>query len=627
MYLPSNTLLQGGKYKIVSFISSGGFGNTYEAIDVECNKKIAIKEFFMKDSCNREETTNRVIVATKAKEEQVTRMKEKFMKEAHALLNMSHPNIVHVENAFEENATTYYVMDYIEGTSLNDIIKVAGSLSEEKTLDYIMQIADALKYVHSLNRLHLDIKPGNIMIDKNGKAILIDFGASKQYDEVTGENTSTLLGINTTGYAPAEQSYRGFVQFAPSTDIYALGATLYKLLTGITPPDAQMLKDGEVELAPLPSNISESVKKSIKEAMRPLRKDRPQSIDEWVAIFSVQNICQAQSKSTEKEKTLFDSPVSEQIRKDYKSEFYKTYSYELESEAKNGNAAAEFALACCYDEGLGIKENIQLGIYWFEKAGNHGYLDAMVRLGFIYLGTAELYSKYANTNKCIFWYTKAAEQGDEYACFELGRFYKEGKIVKKDIAKAKYWFDKVIKLDGNNKVEAVNELNELIKYNDSKKILFLLLTIIFTEFCLGVVAYDAMEINYHHSNHHSLVTTPSAELRTFRFGGMLASFISLVMVFSIGLKKYSKLGNICILAISCITILLAFQSFNSSILDIARIYYILTLIWVGGTFIYSCTSIKQAFRTPTNIIIIISMMLFSVMWFLFTCIKYGDTIF
>ena len=151
----------------------------------------------------------------------------------------------------------------------------------------------------------------------------------------------------------------------------------------------------------------------------------------------------------------------------------------------------------------------------------------------------------------------------------------------------------------------------------------MLLTIIFTEFCLGVVAYDAMEINYH----HSLVTTPSAELRTFRFGGMLASFISLVMVFSIGLKKYSKLGNICILAISCITILLAFQSFNSSILDIARIYYILTLIWVGGTFIYSCTSIKQAFRTPTNIIIIISMMLFSVMWFLFTCIKYGDTIF
>lgn len=286
MYLQSNTLLQGGKYLIVRFLSNGGFGNTYEAIDVECNKKIAIKEFFMKDSCNREETTNRVIVATKAKEEQVTRMKEKFMKEARVLQNMSHPNIVHVENAFEENATAYYVMDYIEGTSLNDIIKVAGSLSEEKALDYIIQIADALSYVHSKNILHLDIKPGNIMVDKHGKAILIDFGASKQYDEVTGENTSTLLGINTTGYTPAEQSYRGFVQFAPSTDIYALGATLYKLLTGITPPDAQMLKDGEAELAPLPSNISESVKQSIKEAMRPLRKDRPQSIEDFMAMLS-----------------------------------------------------------------------------------------------------------------------------------------------------------------------------------------------------------------------------------------------------------------------------------------------------------------------------------------------------
>lgn len=466
MNLPSGTLLQGGKYRIQRFISSGGFGNTYEAIDVDHNKKVAIKEFFMKDSCNREETTNRVIVATKAKEEQVARMKNKFMKEACALQNMSHPNIVHVENAFEENATAYYVMDYIEGTSLNDIIKVAGSLSETKALDYIMQIAEALRYVHSKNILHLDIKPGNIMVDKNGKAILIDFGASKQYDEVTGENTSTLLGINTTGYAPAEQSYRGFVQFAPSTDIYALGATLYKLLTGITPPDAQMLKDGEAELAPLPSNISESVKKSIKEAMRPLRKDRPQSIEEWVTIFSAQNVCQTQSKSTEKEETIFDSPVSEQTRKDYKSEFYKTYSSELESEAKNGNAAAEYALACCYDEGMGIKENIQLAIYWFEKAGNHGYLDAMVRLGFIYLGTAELYSKYANANKCILWYTKAAELGDDYACFELGRFYKEGKIVKKDIATAKYWFDKVITHGGNYKDDVINELKDLNKKND-----------------------------------------------------------------------------------------------------------------------------------------------------------------
>lgn len=286
MYLSCNTLLQGGKYRIVRFLSNGGFGNTYEAIDVDNNRKIAIKEFFMKDSCNREETTNRVIIATKVKEGQVNRMKEKFMKEACALQNMSHPNIVHVEDAFEENATAYYVMDYIEGTSLNDIIKVAGSLSETKALDYIMQIAEALRYVHSKNILHLDLKPGNIMVDKNGKAILIDFGASKQYDEVTGENTSTLLGINTTGYAPAEQSYRGFVQFAPSTDIYALGATLYKLLTGITPPDAQMLKDGEAELAPLPYGVSASVKSAVKEAMRPLRKDRPQSIEEFVVLLN-----------------------------------------------------------------------------------------------------------------------------------------------------------------------------------------------------------------------------------------------------------------------------------------------------------------------------------------------------
>lgn len=306
MYLKNNTTLQGGKYKIVRHIASGGFGNTYEGELVLIHRRVAIKEFFVKDFCNRDENTARVTVATQSKVELIERLKEKFTKEAAHIWQFNHPNIVRVTDVFEENGTAYYVMDYIDGMSLQAMLKRDGAMSEAKALRYVRQVADALQYVHDQMILHLDLKPGNIMVDKNGKAILIDFGASKQYDEVTGENTSTLLGINTVGYAPAEQSYRGFVQFSASTDIYALGATLYKLLTDITPPDAQMLKDGEVELAPLPSNISASVRNAVKAAMRPLRKNRPQSVGEFLALLNNRPT----TAVPEEEKTVVDEEVT-----------------------------------------------------------------------------------------------------------------------------------------------------------------------------------------------------------------------------------------------------------------------------------------------------------------------------
>lgn len=306
MHLQPNTLLQGGKYKIIRHISSGGFGNTYEGELVLIHRRVAIKEFFVKDFCNRDEETARVTVATQSKVELIERLKEKFTKEAAHIWQFNHPNIVRVTDVFEENGTAYYVMDYIDGMSLQATLKRDGAMNEAKALRYVRQVADALQYVHDQMILHLDLKPGNIMVDKNGKAILIDFGASKQYDEVTGENTSTLMGINTVGYAPAEQSYRGFVQFSASTDIYALGATLYKLLTDITPPDAQMLKDGEVELAPLPSNISASVRNAVKAAMRPLRKNRPQSVGEFLALLNNRPT----TAVPEEEKTVVDEEVT-----------------------------------------------------------------------------------------------------------------------------------------------------------------------------------------------------------------------------------------------------------------------------------------------------------------------------
>jgi len=285
MQLPVNTLLQGGKYKIIRFISSGGFGCTYEAEHVMLEKRMAIKEFFVKDFCNRDDATANVTVGTLSKKGLVDKLRRKFIDEAKALCRLQHQGIVHVSDVFEENGTAYFVMDYIEGQSLSDIVNNNGSIPERKALKYMRQVAEALQYVHAHNRLHLDVKPANIMIDKNDNAVLIDFGASKQYDEQDGENTSTLLG-KTPGYAPLEQMGNDVVKFIPATDIYALGATFYKVLCGITPPSAHLLASGDATVKALSPDISVSTRKAIAAAMALNKKKRPQTIDEFIGILS-----------------------------------------------------------------------------------------------------------------------------------------------------------------------------------------------------------------------------------------------------------------------------------------------------------------------------------------------------
>ncbi len=288
MNLPIGTLLQGGRYEILRYISSGGFGCTYEARDNKFKSKVksvAIKEFFVKDFCNRDPESNSVLVATQSKTELIERLQQKFIEEAEALYDLAHPNIVRVTDKFEENNTAYYVMDYIDGRSLGKLIDEKGPLGEAEAIDYIKQIASALGFVHSHNRLHLDVKPQNIMIDQSGKAVLIDFGVSKQYDEVNGENTSTLLGC-TPGYAPIEQSGNGVSEFYPSTDIYALGATLYKALTGETPlPAHQRASSKRLKELQFPEGISSTTREAVECSMQLYVDNRPQSVAEFLSLL------------------------------------------------------------------------------------------------------------------------------------------------------------------------------------------------------------------------------------------------------------------------------------------------------------------------------------------------------
>ncbi len=239
MQLKQGSLLQGGKYKIEKVLGQGGFGITYLGEQTSLARKVAIQEFFMKELCNRDATTCHVSVGSEGSREMVTRFREKFVKEARNIAKLRHPNIVSVIDVFEENGTAYYVMDYCEGGSLSALLKekYPNGMPEELAMKYIKEIAAALDYVHKRNINHLDVKPANIMLGDMGEAVLIDFGLSKQYDAETGNQTSTTpVGIS-EGYAPMEQYRKGGVgQFSPASDIYSLGATLFKLTTGNPPP-------------------------------------------------------------------------------------------------------------------------------------------------------------------------------------------------------------------------------------------------------------------------------------------------------------------------------------------------------------------------------------------------------
>lgn len=293
--LSTGSTLQNGKYEIAQVLGQGGFGITYLAVHTILGKKVAVKEFFPKDFCNRDIDTSHITLATSGAAELISKLRVKFIKEARNIAKLSHPNIVQIQDIFEENNTAYYLMDYIDGESLGNIIKREGSVSEERALRYIRQVAGAIEYMHSKSMNHLDIKPANIMIRANDDTpVLIDFGTSKQYDS-EGEQTSTMLPGLTHGYAPIEQYKPGGVStFTPQTDIYALGATLYALLTGKKPPHySEILEEGFPSFG---NGISKSTVEGIRHAMEVSKNKRPATICEFLAHFVTHELSNTKAK-------------------------------------------------------------------------------------------------------------------------------------------------------------------------------------------------------------------------------------------------------------------------------------------------------------------------------------------
>lgn len=330
--LQPNSTLQGGKYRIIKKLGQGGFVITYLAENTLLEGKVAIKEFFFKEYCERDNATCHVTIPTSGNREIVERFKQKFIKEAKTIFRLNHPNIVRIYDVFEENDTAYYVMDYIDGESLDDMVKRRGAISEAEALGYVKDAASALEYIHSKNINHLDIKPGNLMRRKeDGRIIVIDFGVAKQYDAVTSKGTTTTLVGISRGYSPAEQYSKNGVQtFSPQSDVYALAATLFKLLTGNTPLESIKIPEYGLPVDELQEkHISRPVISAIAMAMKG-RHDRTQSVAEFVgnlnndATVVIPDPAEAERKRKEaEEKAAKERAEAERKRKETKSKAEK----------------------------------------------------------------------------------------------------------------------------------------------------------------------------------------------------------------------------------------------------------------------------------------------------------------
>lgn len=294
--LKIGTTLHNGKYTIVKLLGQGSFGITYLATtkltmmgklgQMDTTVYVAIKEFFMSEMNSRSKDGSSIEGSNGSL---FSNYRQKFRKEAENLSHLDYPNIVKVLEVFDENNTTYYVMQYIDGESLDDFILRNNGISENKAISILKDIGGAIQYMHSHKMLHLDLKPKNVMLDKEGNSFLIDFGLSKQYSDNGEPESSTTIGAGTPGYAPIEQAnYKQDGSFPTTLDVYALGATFFKMLSGNKPQHAsEVLEEGLDIVALTKKGVSRSTINAVTKAMAPIKKNRYQTITDFLSALNI----------------------------------------------------------------------------------------------------------------------------------------------------------------------------------------------------------------------------------------------------------------------------------------------------------------------------------------------------
>jgi serine/threonine protein kinase len=283
--LPAGTVLR--EWRLEEVLGVGGFGIVYKGRGIYFDELVAIKEYFPSSISERDEDDTVVPIDSDAEEVHALGLK-KFVEEAKLLWNLStptrHPNIVSVRSLFEIHGTAYMVMDFEDGMALSKMLKQGVKFNERSLWDIIRPVAEGLDRAHRVGVLHRDIKPPNILINDDGRPVLIDFGSARFE---AAEATSTKVTFHTPPYAALEQYVKTYPQ-GPWTDIYALGVVLYECVTGQKPPEVlermhggvdERLSDGKR------TGYSKKFLEAIDAAMTIRPQERPQSISEWLDMF------------------------------------------------------------------------------------------------------------------------------------------------------------------------------------------------------------------------------------------------------------------------------------------------------------------------------------------------------
>jgi TPR repeat protein len=492
-------------YQIERILGKGGFGITYVAIDTHLGKRVAIKELLPDSIATRVEGST-VVPQTTSMEDSWAWAKDRFLEEARFLAGFSHPAIVGVHRLLEANGTAYMVMDYVEGESYEARLRRIGKEPDQASLMAVMgPIMEGIEELHAKNLLHRDIKPDNILIDKRGKPVLIDFGSAR----TSVGATMTMTSMVTHGYSPIEQ-YQTKGKMGPWTDIYAIGAVMCRAITGEKPPvaaDRVIEDDFQWVSNRKPAGYDETFLNAVDWALRVRVEDRPQSVASFSEHLSVVRAAtpppipskiDPSPQPLAEEKTPIQKPVESKpnsnkpklvavffvtlilswagyIAIDKNQSKIKDYENGLKylngegvikdeskavdffrNAAERGYAPAQYQLAECYWLSLGVakdyKNHFELMMKWYRKSAEQGYAPAQ----------AELASQYRLGIICaidqveaVKWARKSAEQGNAWGQYNLGECYYNGEGVSKDVVEAVNWYRKSAE-QGN--VEAQNAL-------------------------------------------------------------------------------------------------------------------------------------------------------------------------
>ena len=413
--LEIGTRLHDDTYEIIRVLGQGGFGITYEAKNLFLDRRVALKEFFMGDSCGRGEDGKTVIVPLKNLVGQFETQRGKFIGEAKKMAKLRNKHIVTVYAFFNENDTSYIEMDYVEGQSLYDWLNLNQQPLDEGTVRFVVlkQMLEALECIHNQDPplCHLDIKPENIMVDmKDYNIVLIDFGASK-FASNKGGMMSSMVAYS-PGYAPLEQAMRDVENMGPWTDFYSLGATMFTMLTGYEPfPPSEILSDPsptKENTIPLPPDLSDQMKQLILWMMAPNRAERPQSVQEI--------------------REFLDGPQSSSTPSPYETQ-PQPQPMSPEEMFNNGEE--------CYYGRNGNPQDYSKAVEWYRKAAEQDYADAQNSLGFMFLNGKGVEQ---SDTEAVEWFRKAANQGYAAGQYNLGLMYQNGLGVDKDFTQAANWF-------------------------------------------------------------------------------------------------------------------------------------------------------------------------------------------